>query len=508
MMSKLASSVLSALPNNNQLTMFSSVVSRARDAFTSRKTRDISFRKTQLRAIAKFMKENEELLCKAVKNDLSKCQFEVVIHELEMVRNEVRSMLAILDKLAKPQYTDKTMVTMLDSTYIYNEPYGLVLVIGAWNYPLMLSLGPMVSAIAAGNAVLVKPSDLAPHSSKILADLLPQYLDKDCYHVVEGGPAETQSLLSENFDYIFYTGSPRVGKIVYQAAAQNLTPVTLELGGKSPVYLDDSVTKLEVALRRILWGKFMNSGQTCIAPDFLMCNKDLVPRIVELAPKVIAQFYGDDAKTSPDYARIINANHFNRLKGLLDTTSGRIVIGGKTDAAEKYISPTVVLDVKPDDPLMSEELFGPILPIMTVSSAQEAVDFVNSREKPLALYVFSNNSAVFKKFRDETSSGACVRNDTVLHISVNSLPFGGVGNSGMGKYMGKTSFDTFSHGKAVLDKDYKPVTEMIASNRYPPYSSTKRRILEPVLKHRKLNFEYIPYILLFVMGFGLAFLIK
>ena len=328
--------------------------------------------------------------------------------------------------------------------------------------PVQLNLSPMVAAICAGNAVVLKPSELAPATARTLSELLPRYLDKDCFVVVEGGPEETQALLSEKWDYVFYTGSPRVGRLVYAAVTKHLTPVTLELGGKSPLYLDETITNMETACRRIWWGKGVNAGQTCIAPDYLLCTKQVADVFVATANKIITEFYGTDIKSSPDYCRIINDNHFNRLQKLIDTTAGTIVFGGKTDPSTRFISPTIITDVKPDDPIMQEEIFGPILPIMTVSGLDEAIEFINRGEKPLSLYVFSEKSSVAKRFIHETSSGAVIANDTLLHFAVDSLPFGGVGNSGLGSYHGKYSFRTFSHAKAVLLKNYNPIAEYLA----------------------------------------------
>jgi acyl-CoA reductase-like NAD-dependent aldehyde dehydrogenase len=316
-------------------------------------------------------------------------------------------------------------------------------------------------------------------------------------------------LLKERFDYIFYTGSPRVGRIINLAAAEHLTPVTLELGGKSPVYFDDSITNLEVAFRRILWGKCVNSGQTCIAPDYLLCTKELQDRLVSTADKILKEFFGTDASKSPEYGRIINPNHFKRIKKLLDTTTGTIAVGGQCEESEKFIATTIIKDVSPDDPIMQEEIFGPLFPIVPVANLDEAINFINKREKPLSLYVFSNRKNVVKRFENETSSGALVINDTLLHYVVDELPFGGVGNSGMGAYHGKNTFDTFTHEKPVLSKDYNPVGEFLAGNRYPPYNDTKYMMLTQLLQKRNLAFlGYIPKALIFGAGFVAATVLK
>ena len=293
---------------------------------------------------------------------------------------------------------------------------------------------------------MVKPSELSPVTAKLLFDLLPKYLDKDCYQVVLGDAEETKQLLKERFDYIFFTGSNKVGRCVHQSAAQHLTPTTLELGGKSPLYVDDSVPDMEIAWRRILWAKMINAGQTCVAPDYLLCTEKVKKSLIQYAPIILKQFFGPDAKKSTDLGRIVSDRHFDRLEKLLG--SGKIVFGGDKDKNERYISPTILTDVSPTDPVMCEEIFGPILPVIVVKDADQAIKFINSREKPLTLYVFSTIKDVIDKFLNETSSGSVCANDAMIHLVVDELPFGGVGNSGIGAYHGKTSFDTFTHQKS------------------------------------------------------------
>jgi len=275
---------------------------------------------------------------------------------------------------------------------------------------------------------------------------LPEYLDNDCYHVVLGDGEDTKQLLTEKFDYIFFTGSNRIGRHIHQSAAQNLTPTTLELGGKSPLYIDDSVPDMEMAWRRILWGKMVNAGQSCIAPDYVLCSENVQKSLVQYAKKILSEFFGDDPKSSPDLARIVNQRHFERLLKLL--TRGKAIIGGDTDINDKYIAPTILIDIKPDDPVMQEEIFGPILPIINVKDANEAIQFINSRDKALSLYIFSSRQEVIDKFLNETSSGSVCANDTLIHMTIDALPFGGVGPSGSGAYHGKYSFETFSHRKS------------------------------------------------------------
>lgn len=292
----------------------------------------------------------------------------------------------------------------------------------------------------------MKPSELAPNIAKVFADLIPKYLDNDCYKIILGDAEDTQQLLKEKFDYIFFTGSDKIGRCVHQSAAQHLTPTTLELGGKSPLYIDESVPNMSMAWRRILWAKMLNAGQTCVAPDYVLCNENVKKSLIRFGPNILKEFFGSDPKSSPDFARIVSDRHFVRLEKLL--TSGKAVVGGERDIKERYVAPTILVDVSPTDPVMSEEIFGPILPVIVVKDVNEAIDFINSREKPLTLYVFSTAKGIIDRFLNETSSGSVCANDALVQFTVDSLPFGGVGNSGMGAYHGKTSFETFSHQKS------------------------------------------------------------
>uniref|UniRef100_A0A8C3EVC0 Aldehyde dehydrogenase n=1 Tax=Corvus moneduloides TaxID=1196302 RepID=A0A8C3EVC0_CORMO len=403
-----------------------------------------------------------------------------------------------LPSWAAPQPVKKNLLTMRDEAYIGYEPLGVVLVIGAWNYPFVLVMQPLIGAIAAGgdpaqphpswgggwgedvraqsrccvcpagNAVVVKPSEVSENTARLVAELLPQYLDKDLYPVVTGGVPETTELLTQRFDHILYTGNTAVGKIVMAAAAKHLTPVTLELGGKSPCYIDKDCD-LAVACRRITWGKYMNCGQTCIAPDYILCDPSIQSKVVENIKTTLKEFYGEDVKSSPDYERIINKRHFKRVKSLLE--GQKIAHGGETDEASCFIAPTILTDVSPESKVMEEEIFGPVLPIVTVKSVEEAIEFINRREKPLALYVFSNNKQLIKRVISETSSGGVTGNDVIMHFFLSTLPFGGVGHSGMGAYHGKHSFETFSHRRACLIKDLK--LESTNKMRYPPGSQKK-----------------------------------
>jgi len=342
-------------------------------------------------------------------------------------------------------------------------------VISAWNYPWNLCLGPLVGAIAAGNCVLMKPSEVAENTARLVAELFPRYLDPNCVQVVLGGVPETTLLLRERFDHIMYTGNGAVGKIIMRAAAEYLTPVTLELGGKSPCIVDENCD-LAVTARRILWGKFTNAGQTCIAPDYVLAHKNIEPKLLKALQDNLHEFYGENPKDSKDFARIINKRHVQRLGALLtDLGGGEIVEGGQIEEDEKYIAPTIIRNASPDSSVMAGEIFGPILPIMTVPDIQSAIEFINSRPKPLALYIFSGNTSNQNQILANTSSGSVAINETLMQFACPDLPFGGVGDSGMGSYHGEKGFQTFSHMRSVLNK----TTWFDLNVRYPPFNENK-----------------------------------
>ncbi|KAI5708892.1 hypothetical protein M8J76_005538 [Diaphorina citri] len=459
---------------------FGDLVQRARDTFDSGKSKPYEFRRRQLQQLHKQ---------------------EAVLFEIEFLANDVRNTLNHLKEWMTPEKPGKDIANMLDGVYIYPDPYGVCLIIGAWNYPLQLSLLPAAGAIAAGNVVILKPSEVAPASAKIMAELLPKYLDNDTFQVVLGGVEETTELLKHRFDYIFYTGSTSVGKIVRQAANEHLTPVTLELGGKSPLYIDSSVN-IELAVRRFLWGKCINAGQTCIAPDYILCSRQVQAQILNHAKAVLDSWYTEQVQGSKHYCRIVSDKHFQRLKSLVHS-SGTIALGGDMDASDRFISPTILVDVKPTDPIMGEEIFGPILPIINVESAFEAIQFINARQAPpLVLYLFTSDSKVRDAFIDKVRCGGVCVNDTVTHVAVDTLPFGGVGMSGMGAYHGKYSFDTFTHRKSCLVKDYNPVLEALSASRYPPYSENKMKFIMMLMRKRPLipGVRYLPYLGLFGLG--------
>lgn len=460
-------------------------VKEAKQAFLDGKTKDVKFRKTQLRKFLKLLNDNKKDICNALKADLNKPSFETLLCEYNLLVNELIELENQIDDFVKPENKGKSLLTFFDQVYVQQEPLGTVLVMGAWNYPLLLALQPVAGAIAAGNTVIMKMSEHSPHTGKVVADLFNKYLDTSCYKVVNCDLPTTQYMLAEHkFDHIFYTGGENGGKAVYSAASKNLTPIVLELGGKSPVYIDDDVCDREAVWNRLFWGKFLNAGQTCIAPDYVLCSEKAQQMARKYFHKAINQFYNGDPTNSDNYVRIVNYQHFERLKKLLKES--RMVVGGKLDSDKLSIEPAIVLDVATDDSIMQDEIFGPILPFVTCSSAQKAIDIINSRPKPLALYVFSDSSKIQDRFMKQTSSGGVCINDTILHISATSLPFGGVGNSGFGKYHGKYSLDTFSNQRSVLKRGFNPLLEWIGSSRYPPYSDGNLTLLTQLGMNRKI----------------------
>lgn len=466
------------------------VLTRARNAFDSGKTQPLSFRMEQLENLHRMFVERSDEILEALKKDLRKAQLEATLYEIEIVQNECTGLLRNLKELAKPTPLPMNLLAVLDNGYVKKEPYGVVLILGAWNYPFLLTLQPMAGAIAAGNCVVLKPSEVAPHSAATIARLIPKYLNPDCYQVVLGDVDATKNLLAHKFDYIFCTGSPAVGKSVMAAAAPNLVPVTLELGGKSPCYIDESADFF-IASKRILWGKFMNLGQTCIAPDYILCSKKAEEEFLKVAHKVMEEWYGDNLQGNPDMPRIINERHFNRLKNLLETTNGSLVFGGRTDAKDLWIEPTIVADCKENDSLMQDEIFGPILPIVTVDSVDDAIAFIVKKPKPLALYTFAKDDKINSRIIEKTSSGGVCVNDVTWHAAWQGLPFGGVGNSGMGSYHMEFSFNTFSHSRSVLTRSFSALSEKLGEARYPPYTNGKIKIFQFILGNfHKFNVKW------------------
>jgi len=478
---------------------YSEVISRTRKSFQEGKTRSYEARRANLIQLRNMVEAHKADIIKALATDLRKSKMEGFMTEINFIIGEINYALNNLSSWMEPDKPSKNLMTILDQVRLFKDPYGVVLIIAPWNYPVQLCLLPLAGAIAAGNCVVIKPSEVAAASSKLLLEIIPKFLPQDCFPVVAGGVPETTSLLKERFDYIFFTGSVAIGKLVRAAANEYLTPVTLELGGKSPLFLDSSAD-LKVATKRILWGKCLNAGQTCIAPDYILCSKDVEKIFVEEAKKVLKDWYGNDVSKSPDFCRIINEKHFNRLVSLLKDS--KVAVGGKSDVNYLFIEPTILTDVKGTDLVMQEEIFGPILPIINVNSVEEAVQFVNSREKPLTAYVFTRNQDIQDKFLSGTSSGSACVNDTLIQYCVNTLPFGGVGFSGIGCYHGKYSFDTFTHQKSCVIKTFNPLGEYFAGFRYPPYSDQKLSMMGILMKEfPSINLKYLSTLAIFSLGF-------
>lgn len=437
-------------------------------SFKTGKSKSYEFRIEQLRNLKRFVAENEDKISQALNADLHRCPFEAIGLEIGSVVIEIDLMISSLRSWMKPQYTTVPAAFAPASSAIVHEPFGLCLVIGAFNYPFVLSISPVIGAIAAGNAVILKPSEMSSEVEKLLATILPKYLDANFFRVVCGDAAVSSKLLSLRWDKIFFTGSTRVGKIVYKAAAENLTPVSLELGGKSPTIVDKNVRDLATAVKRIAWGKFVNAGQTCIAPDYIYVHKDVYPQFMSELKKQIVKFYGEDAQKSPDLARIISGIHCERLAAMIADSKESIAFGGNVDKDDRYIQPTVLTDVKKDSKVMQEEIFGPILPVFTYTDLDEVIAYVNEGEKPLTMYIFSTNQRVIDTLTHRIASGSVVINDTLFQFGNIFAPFGGVGHSGMGGYHGKFSFECFSQKRSVLHRDDTAILDIPI--RYPPYT--------------------------------------
>ena len=435
-------------------------------------TRQAKWRREQLRRLRTLLVERGADFERALGADLGKSPTEAQLTEIGFLIVEIDHALARLGEWMRPKRVPVPLGLQPATAKVLPEPLGVVLVIAPWNYPLMLALSPVIGALAAGNTVVIKPSELAPETSRLIAQLVPDVLDRRAVAVVEGGVPETTELLAQRFDHIFYTGNGRVGRIVARAAAEQLTPVTLELGGKSPAYVDHTVPLPEAA-KRIAWGKFLNAGQTCVAPDYVLGPAEVLEKLAPLLAEAIHELYGSAIARNPDYGRIVNDAQFARLAGYLG--DGEIASGGEHDPETRFFAPTVLTGVPRDAAVMRDEIFGPILPLVPVRDLDDAIAFVASRDKPLAAYVFSDDPGVRQRWERETSSGALGFGAPVLHLSVPGLPFGGVGESGMGAYHGERSFSVFSHEKPVISKPLSPDT--LGPTIMPPYTSTKESLV-------------------------------
>jgi len=460
------------MPVNTNRQTIEEIVGKQREFFNTGATRSVSARIILLKQIYDSIKTHEQEILDALAADLGKSSMEAFMTEVGITLKELSHTVKHLPKWAQPQRKATWLANFPAKSMVISEPYGVALVMSPWNYPFMLCMIPMIAAVSAGNCCVVKPSAYAPATSKAVRKVIEAACPLEWVAVIEGGRAENNALLDCRFDYIFFTGGPKVGREVMEKAAKHLTPVTLELGGKSPVIIDDSAD-LKLAARRIVFGKLVNCGQTCIAPDYVLIDKRVEAKFADYLVEAIEQFYGTDPISSPDYGSIVNEKHYNRLMNLIDVR--KTYYGGVTDPARLKISPTIMRDVTADDAIMQEEIFGPILPIIPVETMIEAEDFIAAREKPLALYLFTKRKIVEDRFLNYVSFGGGCVNDTIMHIASNELPFGGVGNSGMGSYHGYKSFETFSHQKSVLKKSGLfdlPV-------RYPPYKS---KLLEKLIR--------------------------
>ena len=438
------------------------VVAKLRRTFATGRTRDVAWRKRQLLALEKLMVDNEPAIAAALEQDLGRKPFEAWLADIASTAGEAADAAKNVGKWTRRKHRLLEFSQLPGRGWIEYEPYGTVLIIGAWNFPFALTLGPAVGALAAGNAVVLKPSEVAPASSALMAELVPRYLDPDAVAVVEGDGAVSQELIAQGFDRLCFTGGTEIGRKVYEAAAAHLTPVTLELGGKSPVIVAADAD-IDVAAKRIAWTKMINSGQICIAPDYVLADAAIRDELVTKIGAAVATFEAGNSGGK----RIVNERHFDRLTSALSATKGMIAVGGGSNAVAREIQPTVVVDPSADEPLMTDEIFGPILPIVTVQSLDAAIDFINARPKPLAAYLFTKSKGVRERVIKEVSAGGMLVNHLLFQFSTTKLPFGGVGPSGMGAYHGRFGFEEFSHRKSVLTKTTRPDLSAII---YPPYT--------------------------------------
>ncbi|MBA1354502.1 aldehyde dehydrogenase [Staphylococcus cohnii] len=432
--------------------------------FNTHETKSLKFRKKQLKQLSKSIKNYESELLEAFQEDLGKNKVEAYATEIGFTLKNIKSARKELKNWAKTKQVNTPLFMFPTKSYIMKEPYGTVLIIGPFNYPFQLLIEPLIGAIAAGNTVILKPSEFTPNVSGVIQQIIADAFDPEYINIIQGNADTTQTLLQFPFDYIFFTGSEQVGRVVYGAASKNLTPVTLELGGKSPAIIDESAN-IKVASERICFGKFTNAGQTCVAPDYLLVNRKVKDELISALKKTITEFYGTNIQDSPDYGRIVNQKHYHRLNELLNIHYPEITFGGQTDINENFIAPTILEGTTFDSKIMENEIFGPILPIIAYDDFDEAIDLIRTKPKPLSLYLFSEDENSSERILNELSFGGGAINDTLMHLANPNLPFGGVGASGIGKYHGKYSFDTFSHDKSYIFKS----TRLESSLLFPPY---------------------------------------
>ncbi|WP_047246246.1 aldehyde dehydrogenase [Maribacter thermophilus] len=443
--------------------MIESLVEKQRNFFLSGKTKDVKFRKIYLKKLRKAIIDYEDDVCTALYNDFKKPKFEAMASETQFALSELNHAIENIEEWSGPKRVSSTWVNFPSADYIYSQPYGNTLIIAPWNYPFLLIMSPLIGALAAGNTAVVKPSELTPNTSQVIENIIKTVFDEEYVCAVQGGVDISQKLLSNKWDYIFFTGSTKVGKIVYKSAAEHLTPVTLELGGKNPCIVDESAL-VQIAAKRIAWGKFLNAGQTCIAPDYILVHKNVKEKLVNALKKSITGFFGENIESSTDFARITTQAHYENLKSML--RDEEILFGGDFNDDTLFLSPTLVNEPTLNSKIMEGEIFGPLLPIISYETEKDISRLISNYDKPLALYVFSKKKKFQEKIIDQYSFGGGTINDTVIQITNSQLPFGGIGSSGVGHYQGKHSFDIFSHKKAIIKKGYWPELPL----RYAPYN--------------------------------------
>jgi aldehyde dehydrogenase (NAD+) len=454
---------------------FESILSGQKQFYNTHITRDPAFRKSQLKKLYFIIQSNEKEILQALNKDFRKSRFEAYGTEIGLVLSEISYLLRNLKKLVSPRRASGNLLDFLSTAKIYPEPIGQVLILAPWNYPFQLVMTPLAGAISAGNTIIIKPSEMASATSAIIHSIISENFSKEYICCIKGGKEEAKDLLDLKFDFIFFTGSEKVGRIIMEAAAKNLSRVCLELGGKCPCIIDKTAN-IDLSCRRIVWGKFLNAGQTCVAPDYLLVQRDVAPAIKAGLKKYIIQFYSEDPRLSDDYPRIINLTHYRRITSFIDPE--KIFFGGQTDVKELYISPTIMENITSEDRIMKQEIFGPVLPVIEYSNTEEIAGIVNNFPKPLSLYIFSRNNKLIKKLIREIEAGNANLNDTTMQFVNKSLSFGGKGSSGMGSYHGKYSFECFSHMKSVNRKSLLIDIPL----RYPPYNLRKFWILKKLLK--------------------------
>lgn len=448
---------------------------KQKEFFSSGKTLDVKTRKEYLIKLKESIRAHEKDIAAALKQDLGKSEEESYMCEIGLTLNELSYQIKHINKFAKRRKVPTPLTQQLSTSFLYPSPYGRVLIISPWNYPFLLSLEPLSEAVAAGNTVILKPSAYSPASSRIITEIINEVFPEEYVAVINGGRKENESLLSIKFDYIFFTGSKSVGKLVYESAAKNMTPVTLELGGKSPCIIDDSAD-IKLAARRIVFGKFLNCGQTCVAPDYILCKKEIKEKFISAVKDEITRQFGKEPLKNPDYGKIITKKHFDRIISLIN--KDKTVVGGETDEENLKIAPTVMDEVTEDDAVMQEEIFGPVMPVLTFEDTDEVIKFINSSDAPLALYIFSQNKETREKFLSSVQFGGGCVNDVIIHLATPYMPFGGVKESGIGSYHGKKGFETFTHYKSIIDK--KNVTDL--PMRYQPYKKFFYKLIRLFLR--------------------------